>query len=163
MDGFVALMSEGFHDSNWTDQEVGYALARGVPIIAVRLGRDPYGFLGKFQALASDWAGAPEEIVKVLIRNDRMLSAFIKALRRCQNFDNGNMLSRILPIIKEVSDEQIDDMIDAFNGNNELIGSFGFNGRKWKNWGHGLLPHLHRWGTRRYVMADVPTRIEPDF
>jgi hypothetical protein len=39
MDGFVALMTSGFHDSDWTDQEVGYALARGVPIIAVRLER----------------------------------------------------------------------------------------------------------------------------
>jgi len=48
MDGFAALLTEGFHDSAWTDQEVGYALARGVPMIAVRLGRDPYGFIGKF-------------------------------------------------------------------------------------------------------------------
>jgi TIR domain len=78
MDGFVALMTAGFHDSNWTDQEVGYALARGVPIVAVRLERDPYGFLGKFQGLATNWAGAPEEIVKLLIKNDRMLSAYTK-------------------------------------------------------------------------------------
>jgi hypothetical protein len=50
MDGFVALLTTEFHDSDWTDQEVGYALARRVPIISVRMGRDPYGFLGKFQA-----------------------------------------------------------------------------------------------------------------
>ena len=31
MDGFVALMTEKFHDSNWTDQEVGYAFARRRP------------------------------------------------------------------------------------------------------------------------------------
>ena len=55
MDAFAALMTEGFHDSDWTDQEVGFALARGVPVIAVKLGRDPYGFLGKFQALRADW------------------------------------------------------------------------------------------------------------
>ncbi len=51
MDALVALMTEEFHDSNWTDQEVGFAFGRGVPIIAVRLGKDPYGFIGKFQAL----------------------------------------------------------------------------------------------------------------
>jgi hypothetical protein len=51
MDGFVALMTEDFHDSNWTDQEVGYAFGRGVPIIAAQLGRVPYGFIGKFQGL----------------------------------------------------------------------------------------------------------------
>ena len=66
MDGFVALMTLSFHESHWTDQEVGYALARGVPIIAVRLERDPYGFLVKFQALTSTWTAAPESIVRLL-------------------------------------------------------------------------------------------------
>ena len=53
MDGFVALLTADFHDSDWTDQEVGFAIARGVPLIAVRLGKDPYGFIGKFQGLSS--------------------------------------------------------------------------------------------------------------
>jgi hypothetical protein len=35
MDGFVAVMTKDFHDSEWTDQEVGFALARGVPTIAL--------------------------------------------------------------------------------------------------------------------------------
>jgi hypothetical protein len=51
MDGFVALLTWDFRDSNWTNQEIGYAVARGVPIIGLRLGLDPYGFLAKFQAL----------------------------------------------------------------------------------------------------------------
>ena len=55
MDGFAALLTESFHESEWTDQEVGYALARGVPMIAVRLGKDPYGFIGRFQGLATNW------------------------------------------------------------------------------------------------------------
>jgi len=50
MDAFVALLTPDFHESSWTDQEVGFAIARGVPIIAVKLGKDPYGFIGKFQA-----------------------------------------------------------------------------------------------------------------
>jgi hypothetical protein len=67
MDGFVALMTADYHDSDWTDQEVGYAFARGVPIIAMRLGKDPYGFIGKFQALSCDWKTAHEEIIKVTV------------------------------------------------------------------------------------------------
>ena len=38
MDAFVALMTEGFHASDSHDEEVGFALARGVPVIAVQLG-----------------------------------------------------------------------------------------------------------------------------
>jgi hypothetical protein len=58
MDTFVALMTDGFHDSIWTDQEVGVAFGRGVPIISVKLGKDPYGFIGKFQALSCSWEAA---------------------------------------------------------------------------------------------------------
>ncbi len=58
MDAFIALVTEDFHESDWTDQEVGFAFARGVPLIAVKLGRDPYGFIGKFQALSCSWKKA---------------------------------------------------------------------------------------------------------
>lgn len=153
MDGFVALMTPDFHESDWTDQEVGYALARGVPIIALRLGRDPYGFLGKFQGLSCDWRSAPEEIVKLLIKHDRMVSAYIKALSRCWSFDIGNTLSRMLPYIQSLSNHQIDEIIRTFNSNDQLKGSFGFNGTKpTLGWGPGVIHHLHRLGQRRYVM-----------
>jgi TIR domain len=86
MDAFAALMTEDFHDSNWTDQEVGFALARGVPMIAVQLGCDPYGFLGKFQALRTDWNGAAEGVVKLLMKHDRMFNAYVQALRQVPEF-----------------------------------------------------------------------------
>lgn len=164
MDGFVALMTTDFHDSNWTDQEVGYALARGVPIVAVRLGRDPYGFLGKFQALLSDWDTAAEEIVKLLMKHDRMVSAYINALPHCTSFDVGNTLSRVLPNIESLSEHQIDEIVDAYNANGQLKGSFGFNGTRPTLWGPGIISHLHRLGPNRYVMSKIGSRdIEPDF
>lgn len=49
-DSLVALLHEGFHVSNWTDQEIGFAMGRGLPVFAVRLEQDPYGFIGRFQA-----------------------------------------------------------------------------------------------------------------
>lgn len=49
-DSLVALLHEDFHKSNWTDQEIGFAMGRGLPVFAVRLGQDPYGFIGRFQA-----------------------------------------------------------------------------------------------------------------
>ena len=51
-DAMVVLMREGFHASKWTDQEIGYAMGRGRMVIAVRLGQDPYGFIGRFQAIS---------------------------------------------------------------------------------------------------------------
>jgi hypothetical protein len=52
----VAILREGFHESQWTAQELGYAMGRGLLIITVRAGQDPRGFVGKFQALS--WDGA---------------------------------------------------------------------------------------------------------
>src|SRR5260370_19981918 len=99
MDAFVALLTDNFHDSDWTDQEVVYALGRSVPLIAVKLGRDPYGFMAKFQALTCDWNEAPVALVKLLIKDPRMLEAYLKAVSRCSSFGDGNALAEILPSI----------------------------------------------------------------
>ena len=51
MDGLASLLTSGFHESKWTDQEVGVAIGRSVPILSIRLGIDPYGFIGKYQGI----------------------------------------------------------------------------------------------------------------
>jgi hypothetical protein len=54
----IALMHPDFHKSVWADQEIGYAMGRGVPVCSVRLGQDPYGFIGRYQA----FAGSDDEL-----------------------------------------------------------------------------------------------------
>ncbi len=49
-DALVALLHRDFHESKWTDQEIGFAMGRGVPVFSIRFGQDPYGFIGKTQA-----------------------------------------------------------------------------------------------------------------
>ncbi|HEY1648358.1 MAG TPA: toll/interleukin-1 receptor domain-containing protein [Terracidiphilus sp.] len=49
-DALVALLHDSFHESKWTDQEIGFAMGRAVPVCSVRLGETPYGFIGRFQA-----------------------------------------------------------------------------------------------------------------
>lgn len=144
MDGFAALMTEGFHESPWTDQEVGFAVGRGVPIIAIRMGRDPYGFIGKFQALSCAWGDAPLEIVRLLIKESRMIDGYISAMRNCYSFYQGNDLARLLPDIQNLSEEQARAMVAAYEKNQEIRGSFGFNGGKPRQYGDGLAAHLLR-------------------
>lgn len=151
MDAFVALLTEEFHDSLWTDQEVGYAIARGVPIIAARLGRDPYGFIGRFQALCCGWNEAPAAIAKLLIRQPRMLDAYIAALPRCKGFEEGNMMAKVLPEIENLTIEQADQVMSIFNGDSQLRGSFGFNGNYPSKYGPGLAKHLSRATGQQYV------------
>lgn len=150
MDGFVALMTENFHDSNWTDQEVGFAFARGVPIVAVRLGKDPYGFIGKFQGLSSTWPKAVEDIAKILVKNDRMLSAYMGSLRKCPNWDSGNKLGKALPGIEALTTQQIDELVIIYNETSELRGSFAFNGGQPRFYGPGLASYLSALGSRQF-------------
>ena len=66
-DAMVALLREGFHASKWTDQEIGYAMGRDRQVIAVRLGQDPYGFIGRFQGITG--AGLTPVVLSVQIFN----------------------------------------------------------------------------------------------
>jgi hypothetical protein len=150
MDGFVALMTEDFHESDWTDQEVGYALARGVPMLNVRLGRDPYGLIGKFQAVSTRWETAALDIAKMLIKHDRALSSYIHALRDCPNWNSANTLAEVLPGIEKLSTKQVDDLVEAYNENGELRGGWGFNGSRPASYGPGLVHHLNLHGDRKF-------------
>ena len=54
MDALAAILTPGFRESNWTDQETGVALGRGVLIIPIMKGVTPYGFIAKYQGLQSE-------------------------------------------------------------------------------------------------------------
>jgi hypothetical protein len=152
MDAFVALLTPEYHESFWTDQEVGFALAKGIPMISVRLGRDPYGFIGKFQGLTCSWDDAAVEIVKLLIKEPDMLQAYIEALPKCRNYDEGITLSKLLPYIHSLSDGQVEQVIAAFNNRNQLGGSWGFNGTRPRMYGSGLPAALTRITGKEYVL-----------
>ncbi len=51
MDAMVAVHTKGFSSSFWTQQEIGFALGRGVKVISFKFGEDPTGFVSKHQAL----------------------------------------------------------------------------------------------------------------
>lgn len=153
MDAFVALLTKGFHHSQWTDQEVGFAIARKVPMIAVKLGLDPYGFIGKFQALSSDWEHAPVKVAQLLIKQPLMLEAYIRALPRCSSFEGGITLSEVFSEIETLTPEQADEMMSCFNRNVDLRGSWGFNGKRSIWYGDGLAPLLSKATGRKYVLT----------
>jgi TIR domain len=48
----IALVQPDFVSSQWCDQEIGYALGRGIPVFTVKCGADPHGFVSRFQAFS---------------------------------------------------------------------------------------------------------------
>jgi len=73
-DALIALMHENFHASFWADQEIGFAMGRGVPVCSVNLGQTPYGFIGRYQAFKSD----DSEVKKLA---SQLFSAYCKDIR----------------------------------------------------------------------------------
>jgi hypothetical protein len=74
MDAFLAIHTAGFAKSIWAQQEVGYAVGRGVKIISLQMGEDPTGFISKHQALRRGDRKAEEiaaEIDGILAKDPR--------------------------------------------------------------------------------------------
>lgn len=69
MDAMLTVHTQGFSESVWTQQEIGFALGRGVKIISLRMDEDPRGFISKDQAIlrrGRDANGVAQEIVSIL-------------------------------------------------------------------------------------------------
>ena len=74
VDGLVALLTSRFKSSDWTDHEVGAVLSRGLPIITVQLGVEPYGLMSRWQAIQG--SNKTPRVIANKIRD-----AFIKSKR----------------------------------------------------------------------------------
>lgn len=145
MDALIALLTDDFHTSEYTDQEVGFALARDVPVYPVRLGKDPYGFISGIQAITSGWDGAPLEIFKILLaREPRTVDVYIQMVRSCGNYYQANELAKLLPEIQNLSDDQVGMLMGAFNRNSQVRASDGFGGPGMGVLRTGLPFHLQR-------------------
>jgi signal recognition particle subunit SEC65 len=72
MDAMLAIHTKGFSQSIWTQQEIGFALGRGVKILSLRLEEDPQGFISKHQAIlrrGRNAEGIAEEINTILLND----------------------------------------------------------------------------------------------
>jgi nucleoside 2-deoxyribosyltransferase len=82
-DALVALLHPEFHQSNWTDQETGFAMGRGIPVFSIRFGQDPYGFIGRFQAFDGKGKSAQtlaRELFDTYRKNKQTQDAMAEAL-----------------------------------------------------------------------------------
>lgn len=131
MDGLVALMTDKFSESDWTDQEIGVAVGRGVPIFPIHLGKDPYGFISKYQAIPGAGKSASSiatEIFTLFLSSDGVIDnlkniakdSYILAVSKAGSFDRANYLSNFLTRIDELSHQQAEDLVKAFNENSQV-------------------------------------------
>ncbi len=126
MDVFLAFLTDDFSSGNWTNQEVGFAIARGIPIIPLKMPKlDPYGFMGIYQGIQGD----PDSISKTadlifdtlskkVDSNGTIKRAIIAAFVNSKSyFDSDENFKRLQQIPKLV-DEDIQTLVEGYNKNN---------------------------------------------
>lgn len=132
MDALVALLTKGFKESRWCDQEVGVAIGRKVIVIPIRDGIDPYGFIGKFQGISANKKNVSTicgEIFSVLLNNSttkrRMTDAIVYKLCNSGNFNESISTMKLL---ERASDNLTSDMKDklkeAIQNNSQVYNAF---------------------------------------
>ena len=145
MDILAVLLTEEASSSQWVNQEIGCALGSNKPIVPIRLGIDPFGFISRIQALGGQGKSndqIADELFELMLTKKRLSLieqakyAFISAVRNAPSFKISAKLGELLPKIDALTYEQIEILISAYNGNDQAYRSFILR--------DSLMPNLNR-------------------
>jgi TIR domain len=135
-DAFVALLAEGFHASKWTDQEIGFAMGRGLLVIAVRLGEEPYGFIAKHQALQGRGKSADDLMLELyeLLRDHkqtqkRIAEALVYRFEQSDSFKRAKDNIALLEDVRYWDEQLLERLRSAVESNRQIRESFGVPAR----------------------------------
>ena len=127
---FLILVSKNYHSSNFTDQELGMALAYEKPIIPICIDSTiPYGFMSRYQCVKAN----PEfydvkEVVSVIMKHSKSGQEFvdllISQLERADSFNAAYKHAGDLLAYDKLSKEQVSKILNAYNDNSQIYRSF---------------------------------------
>jgi hypothetical protein len=132
-EALAAIVTEDFSASLWCDQEVGYALGRGLPILPIQLGRPPHGFIAKVQALpvpkGHTLASIAPNIVGLLLKAPQSslssTGALVHAVANAYSFAQAKAATALLESVPVLNDAHASLLRDALTGNSQVIDAFG--------------------------------------
>lgn len=126
---FVALLHTGFYKSEWCNQEVGWALARHIPITPVRFpeSEERNGFLADFQEInmsrEDEWF-LSRQIFMTLFNDPRTHDAGVRALAEAfvnsWSFDTTRWLWELIAAEPRLESEQLRRLEHAVSTNRQV-------------------------------------------
>lgn len=130
MDALAAILMEGFRESNWCDQEVGFAVGKDVLIIPVRKGLDPHGFIGKYQGIQAHnktVGEVAEQIFSTIVKSPKtrgkILTSLVNAISQSTDIADAIEKIRILSTVENPPIEIIDSLQKNVVENGVLMSS----------------------------------------
>jgi len=104
----IALLTENFYKSEWTQQEIGFALCRNIFIIPINAGEIPKGFLNIVQAIRLDPQniyGTCLKIGELIVKQDQLKNDFLDSyIRKFSNSSSFTETSKKLPNLMNLKD-----------------------------------------------------------
>jgi TIR domain len=105
-DAGLVFLHQGFKESDWCPQELGWLLGRHVPVMPLNFGVTPYGPLGKLQA-GPERSNAPqviaENILDRLVRQETLRGGLVASLvTAMQSSGSFNRTDRIWKYLREL-------------------------------------------------------------
>jgi hypothetical protein len=127
-DAMAVFLHTGFHESNWCDQEVGFVLARRVPVLPIAIDTTPYGFMAKLQAArCQPTETAPQVAAKVLkwllktpSAQTAMTEGLVTAFERSWSFDNTRQVFNKLEQMPAFTPAQLQRLETATKENDQV-------------------------------------------
>ena len=133
MDALAAILTLGFKESNWTDQEVGAAIGRDVLIVPIRKGLDPYGFIAKYQGMQGDGKTIGEVadyLFQVLANHpktkSRMADALVEQILVSSEVSDANVKLDLLKKIGSLPEKHLEKLRQNVLENKKLSKSDSF-------------------------------------
>lgn len=131
-DALAALLTNRFHESRWTDQEVGFCVSRRVLIIPVRFDIDPYGFISRYQAFTpspNDDRTIAQGIFDIVAKHDltaeKMGAALVSTFAESFSFEDAKKNLKLLAHVTTWTPRLLREIEQAVEKNRQVRDSFG--------------------------------------
>ncbi len=129
MEVMLAFVTDNFHKSTWTNQEVGFALGKGIPVIALKLEKqDPSGFIaakqalkGRLDSLEASVEPLYELISEKLGQKKRLRQNLISAFVATPDWREATIrFQRLNKFVDELTDTEFQQVKIGFEQNDQL-------------------------------------------
>ncbi|HMG75010.1 MAG TPA: toll/interleukin-1 receptor domain-containing protein [Pyrinomonadaceae bacterium] len=130
MEALAAILTPGFRESNWTDQETGVAIGRDVLVIPIMRGINPYGFIAKYQGLMG--AGktvrqVADGVFQILANHPktkpRLAESLVDQILLAHNIVSGLQKLNLLRRIETLPEQYLEKLRDGIVNNQQLSAS----------------------------------------
>lgn len=132
MHAMAAVLTEDFHGSNWTDQEVGIAVGKGILVLPIRAPVSPYGFIAKSHGLRGDLTDPvmlASKVVNTLTSRPRtadgMREALVATLEVSRSFAQSKAITEHLERARTFTPDEVARVHRAIGDNSQVRDSFG--------------------------------------